>query len=165
MTQEQRKMPKRTLLIVARLLELAALVLPFCRRRMSGTNAIHETSDQAKKVSHLRRAATMSTHDLSPPTTTATVERRIGGSIMKDAVAPHHEPQKTESQIDHWKGGVEGSQDATSCRLRRKTHPEEVDAPDVSLRLELRAACEVDDSGDPEQLSGRQPRGQQAGSG
>ena len=104
MTQEQRKMPNKMLLIVARLLELAELALPFCRRRMSGTKAIHETSDQAKKVSHLRRAATMSTHERSPPMTTATVERRMGGSIMKDAVAPHHEPQKTESQIDHYLG-------------------------------------------------------------
>lgn len=100
-TQAQRKIPNRMLLIVVRLLALLLLVSAFWRRRTSGWNAIHETSDHVKSVNHLRRAVTTSTHERSPPMMTAMVDRRMRGTTMKEAVAPHHEPQRTESQIDH----------------------------------------------------------------
>lgn len=52
-------------------------------------------------VIHLRNGLARSVQERSPPITAATVARRNRGRSINRADAPHHAPQKTDSQIDH----------------------------------------------------------------
>jgi hypothetical protein len=86
--------------------------------------------------------------------TTAMVDRRMWGRIMKAAVEAHQPTQRTVSQTDHWKRQPRVSKGLRDQKTER-TNPEKVDTPDVGVLLEAVTSGEPDDSRDPEELQTR----------
>lgn len=128
-THEQRKSPKKRLVMRVRLVALLSELPSSARLATRERKVNHETSDHAKSVNHFLRGLARSVQARSPPVTSetqrrsasasdtgseafasadspmmaATVARRNRGVSAKRALAAHQEPQKTESQMDHCK--------------------------------------------------------------